>query len=312
MALRHFISAAVISIICCNALHAQDTENPRQANPEGPLYSLPYPPGEEFMVGLGYLQFPTHVGEYAIDWTMPEETPILAARDGVVTETVDSFSKSGLTDEFRNKGNFVVLKHDDGTFTLYYHLEYKGITVKPGQRVKEGEQIALSGNTGFSSTPHLHFLAFRQNGAGRNSFPILFKSPGNEPYAIYQGAKYLAPGGTPKSEEGPLKDIKGTGELSSIRPRLIELVRQEKDPEQAAIKLKQHLLKNRQTYHNLYKATFAKSQTGDKSAMKELQDFLNGMDLQAAPEIARLTSDSSAAGTANEAMLIWWALFSMN
>jgi hypothetical protein len=311
MPLRHFFSAVFTFIVCCVSIYAQDSQNVRQAKPAETLYSLPYSPGENFMVGQGYLEFPTHENEYAIDWTMPEETPILAARDGVVTEIVDRYSKSGLTDEFRNKSNYVILQHDDGTFTLYVHLAQNGVKVKVGQRVKEGEQIALSGNTGYSATPHLHFLAYRHSGSKRDSFPILFKSGGDQPYAIYQGAKYLAPGGDPKPDEGPLKGIQGTGELSSIRPKLIELVKQETNAEQAAVKLKSHLLENRKNYHDLYKKTFAKSQTGDKSAMKELKDFLDGMDLQAAPEIARLQHDPAATGTAGEALLVWWQLFSL-
>jgi hypothetical protein len=311
MTLRHHTIAVIIVTICCFSLQAQEQSNSRQAKPQNPLYSLPYPPGEAFAVGQSYLEFPTHENEYAIDWIMPEETPILAARDGMVTEIVDGFSKSGLTDEYRGKANYVVLQHADRTFTLYVHLAHNSIKVKVGQQVKEGEQIALSGNTGYSATPHLHFMAYRYNGAKRESFPVLFKSGTDEPYAIYREAKYLAPGGTPNPDEGPLKDIRGTGELSSIRPSLIVLVRKEPDAEQAAVKLKDRLLKNRKAYHDLYKKTFAKSQTGDKSAMKELQDFMNDMDLQAAPEIARLITDPASSGTANEAMQIWWALFSL-
>jgi Peptidase family M23 len=311
MPLRKYFSVIVVFLMSCIALQAQERRNLSQVSPPATLYSLPYPPGEEFTVGQGYLEFPTHQGLYAIDWIMPEETPILAARDGVVSEIVDQFSKSGLTDEFRNKANYIVLKHDNGTFTLYMHLAHNGINVKVGQRVKEGEQIALSGNTGYSTTPHLHFLAYRLNGARQDSFPVLFKSGSDEPFVIYREAKYLAPGGAPKPDEGPLKGITGTGELSSIRPLLIKLVKQETDAEQAAIKLKEHLLKNRKAYHELYKNTFAKSQSGDKSAMKELQNFLGSMDLQADPEIARLRTDPASESVANEALLVWWGLYSL-
>jgi hypothetical protein len=311
MSTKHFFSAIIIILCGCLNIRAQEQTNQQKIEPQGPLYSLPYPPGEEFMVGLGYLEFPTHTNDYAVDWTMPEETPIMAARDGTVVEVVDSFTKSGLTEEFRNKANYIILRHDDNTYTLYVHLAKGGMKVKVGQKVKEGEQIALSGNTGYSSTPHLHFMAYRFGSQRRESFPTRFKSPTDEPYSIYAGAKYLAPGGQPKEEDGPLKGIRGTGELSSIRPKLIELVKGEKDAEQAATKLKSHLLKNRAAIHDLYKKTFAKSQTGDKSAMRELQDFLGEMDLQASPEIARLLKDPNAESTANEAVQVWWQLFSL-
>lgn len=276
-----------------------------------PLYSLPYPPGEEFLVGQGYLDFPTHEGQYAIDWLMPEGTPILAARKGVVVEAIDVFSKSGLTSDFWNKANRVVVQHDDGTFALYYHLLHQGIKVKVGQQVSEGQELALSGNTGYSATPHLHFMVYRQTNGGMESFPVLYRSGTDEPFAIVRGAKYRAPGGSPKPEEGPLKGIRGTGQLSSIRPTLVALVKKAASPAEAAVKLKAHLLENRVAYHKTYKDVFAKAQTGDKTAMRELQDFLEGMDLHTQPEIARLLVDPETESTAGEAMNIWWGLFAL-
>ena len=47
--------------------------------------------------------------------------------------------------------------HDDGTMALYAHLREGGVLVRVGQRVEKGQQIGLSGNTGFTSGPHLHF-----------------------------------------------------------------------------------------------------------------------------------------------------------
>jgi hypothetical protein len=68
-------------------------------------------------------------------------------------------------------------------------------------------------------------------------------------------------------------------------------------------------LKNREQYKKAYRDCFARSRNGDRQAMRELQDFLNGMDLQSQPEIARLVIDPSTEGTANEALLVWWDLF---
>lgn len=291
----------VFIIICIMPLHAQG----------GTLWSLPYEPGSSFLVGQGYLEGPTHDDIYAIDWLMPEETPVVAARDGVVVEAVDSFSKSGLTEEMKNKANYLVLRHEDSSRSHYLHLAQGGVKVKIGQAVKEGEVIALSGNTGYSSTPHLHFFVDRLENGRAVSFPVLYKSGGDEPFEIVHGGKYLAPGGKAEEEDGPLAGIKGTGELSSIRPKLIEVVKAAKTPEQAAIDLKKYLLAHRAEIKKTYKATFAKSQKGDKAAMKELQDYLGGMDLQTQPEIAKLLADPSAQSTANEAMQIWWELFAM-
>ena len=58
-------------------------------------------------------------------------------------------------------GNFVVLNHGNGFFTLYGHLS--NVTVKAGQTVAQGEQVGNVGSTGFSTGPHLHFEC-RQNG----------------------------------------------------------------------------------------------------------------------------------------------------
>lgn len=296
-------------VLSSTRLAAQNGMRPADVAPVGPLYSLPYEPGATFEVGQGYLDFPTHENEYAIDWIMPEETPILAARAGVVIEAVDSFSKSGLTDDMKAKGNYIRIQHEDQSRALYYHLAYQGAKVKVGETVQEGQVIALSGNTGYSGTPHLHFTVDWPEGGRYLSIPVLFKSGNETPFDIVRGGKYRAPGGKAAAEHGPLRDVAGTDELSSIRPELIALVREESDAERAAVRLKRHLLDHRAAYHAEYKEVFARSQNGDKPSMKELQLFLNDMDLHSQPDIARLLIDPASANTANEAMLIWWELF---
>lgn len=311
MILRNVLVVGGIMIaFCSTSLVAQNGMRPTDVKPVGPLCSLPYEPGSAFVVGQGYLEFPTHENQYAIDWTMPEETPILAVRAGVVTEVVDSFSKSGMTEDMKTKGNYVRITHDDGSRALYYHIAHNGAKVKVGQDVKEGQLIAISGNTGFSPTPHLHFMVDRLEDGKYVSVPTLFKSGTDEPFDIVHGGKYVAPGGKAKPDEGPLRGVEGTGELSSIRPRLIALIKAEKDPEKAAALLKRHLLDNRASYHKKYKEVFAKSQKGDKPSMKELELFLNAMDLHSQPDIARLVTAPASASTANEALLIWWQLYS--
>lgn len=301
----------VFAIFFAVPLFAEDAPRPERAKPDAPSFSLPYEPGTAFLVGQGYFEFPTHENAYAIDWIMPEETPIVAAGDGTVVEAVDSFSKSGLTEDMKSKSNYVVIEHPNGTRSHYFHLAQNGVKVKIGQKVKEGEVIALSGNTGFSSTPHLHFFIDKQVGGQWTTFPALYKSGEAEPFDIVPGGKYLAPGGKTEAEEGPLAGVQGTGELTSIRPKLVEIVKAAKTPEQAAVDLKKHLLANRASYKKIYKETFAKAQKGDKSAMKELQDYMQGMDLQSQPDIARLLEDPDAKGTTNEAMLVWWELFAL-
>ena len=64
--------------------------------------------------------------------------------------------------------------HDDGTYAIYAHLNTNSIRVKPGDKVRRGQYIADSGNTGFSSGPHLHFAVVRNVGMEIQSLPVIF------------------------------------------------------------------------------------------------------------------------------------------
>ena len=57
-------------------------------------------------------------------------------------------------------GNRIVLRHKNSEYTAYEHLKYRGSNVKAGQSVRKGQVIGWSGNTGYSSRPHLHFEVF--------------------------------------------------------------------------------------------------------------------------------------------------------
>jgi murein DD-endopeptidase MepM/ murein hydrolase activator NlpD len=85
---------------------------------------------------------------------MPIGSPIIAARSGEVVHVVEVHDNGT-----RKPGeeNVVVIKHSDGTFGRYYHLTKEGVLVTVGQSVKQGQRIALSGDSGASAGPHLHF-----------------------------------------------------------------------------------------------------------------------------------------------------------
>ena len=110
---------------------------------------------------------------YAMDIAMPEGTPIIAARSGVVVKTENEQAGRGSD----ASGNFVRVRHDDGTEGVYLHLKQGSVSVRVGQRVAVGNPLALSGNTGNSSGPHLHFVVQRATEAGLVSIPYEFNQP---------------------------------------------------------------------------------------------------------------------------------------
>ena len=135
-------------------------------------YPLPWR-GGPFRVSQGANGQYSHFGpknRYAIDIAMPEGTPIIAARGGVVIKTENSQDGRG-TDA---SGNFVRVLHNDGTMGVYLHLKKGSVSVREGQQVTVGSPLALSGNTGNSSGPHLHFVVQRNTGMGLVSIPYQF------------------------------------------------------------------------------------------------------------------------------------------
>ena len=144
------------------------------------LYQLPYPENESFVVSQSFNGEFSHLdggNQYAIDFAMPIGTDIIAARAGKVIKTVDEFRFAGTSDHYYNKANYVLIEHKDGSIGGYYHLDYQAVYVNVGDTVITGEKIAESGNTGFSTGPHLHFaITTPINGKEIKSFPFIFAS----------------------------------------------------------------------------------------------------------------------------------------
>ena len=88
---------------------------------------------------------------------------ILAAADGVVVKVSDKHPDSRVTgyevfcDAWDIRGNHIVIKHADREYSVSCHLAPNSISVKVGDRVKQGDVIAKCGNSGNTSEPHLHF-----------------------------------------------------------------------------------------------------------------------------------------------------------
>jgi murein DD-endopeptidase MepM/ murein hydrolase activator NlpD len=159
------------------------------------LYALPYAKGKSFRVLQGYNSRFSHRGreEYAVDFDMPEGTPVHAARAGVVARVVETNDRGCWEDGCGRYANYIVVLHSDGTTGEYYHLRQNGALVREGDSVARGQLIGRSGNTGHTSMPHLHFAVYRATIDGQTqSIPVRFQSADGIVTAPRRGAYYLA------------------------------------------------------------------------------------------------------------------------
>ena len=161
---------------------------------DGVVYSLPYAAGHTFRLAQGYDGQFTHQKTYALDWSMPERTPVHAARGGVVAFVEDRYEAGGTEDRYREAANVVILRHDDGTLGSYAHLARNGVFVRVGQRVARHQVLGVSGNTGFSSGPHLHFEVFTvRPDLSRETLPVRFRLADGSAVLLEEGRFYQAP-----------------------------------------------------------------------------------------------------------------------
>lgn len=140
------------------------TVTPGALNPEPDRrfsYRLPFRPDQPARIGQAFAGQFSHQAphsRHAVDFTLPVDTPVLAARAGTVMDVERHFHLAGQNPKIDGpRANHVRIAHDDGSMAVYAHLDYNGVNVQPGQRVEAGQQIGRSGNTGFSTGPHLHF-----------------------------------------------------------------------------------------------------------------------------------------------------------
>lgn len=106
---------------------------------------------------------PAHIGKlkHSLDFYAPEGTQIRAALDGKVVWLKNNSKAGGCNKKkYWGEGNRIVLKHKNNEYSAYEHNKYKSAKVKVGQKVRQGQIIALTGNTGWTYSPHLHFEVF--------------------------------------------------------------------------------------------------------------------------------------------------------
>ncbi len=147
------------------------------------VYALPYEAGTAHRIIQGYFGPFSHKERAALDFKMKRGTKILAAREGVVVRVKEDGDRGGWNKKYRPYGNNIVIQHPDGSRSGYWHLQFNGALVNVGDTVQKGQVIALSGKTGYTATPHLHFLVWRSSGGQWQQVATRFQTS--------NGIKYL-------------------------------------------------------------------------------------------------------------------------
>ena len=131
------------------------------------IYHLPYEENKTHLLVQGYFSRYTHKNRAALDFKMKKGTKICAVRDGIVVRLKEDGNKGGSDSKFRSFGNFVVIQHQDSSRTGYWHLQFNGVLVNVGDTVKQAQIIGLSGRSGYTYFPHLHFIVWRSDKKGQ-------------------------------------------------------------------------------------------------------------------------------------------------
>ena len=123
-----------------------------------PVINPPFQKNKTFLIGQSFHGRVSHQGAlnaYAVDLAMPKGEPVCAVKAGTVSALKDVDQAMKADKRFR-EDNFVLIKHNDKTWSVYGHLAPGSISVKKRQKIKKGECFASVGNTGYSTAPHLH------------------------------------------------------------------------------------------------------------------------------------------------------------
>lgn len=212
---RRTIPLILMSVLACSTEPASppaDLQEPGEGGKADLWHSnqtipLPFPSGWNVQISQGYHGYFTHHGDetYAVDFVADEGTEIAAVRSGRVVEAREGSNQGCATEQCADMANYIIVDHGDGTFGQYYHLRQNGVLPAVGQSVCRGEVIALSGNTGWSSGPHLHLQITNVLG---ETLPLLFEEleapqgvPGGGPVDGLRGVPF--PGAEAVSQNVP-------------------------------------------------------------------------------------------------------------
>ena len=116
-----------------------------------------------FHMKLKETDIPSHEGPFkgAIDFLVALGTPVLASRDGMIVDVIDAHDKFGPTEEYKEDLNYITLLHENGEYSQLAHLARGSAMVSLGEDVKVGQEIGISGNSGWMTEPQIHMLVFR-------------------------------------------------------------------------------------------------------------------------------------------------------
>ncbi len=159
-------------------------------------YAPPFASGQRFPISQAFNGAFSHQhpqSRYAVDIALPLGTPVRAARAGVVMEIAADFLDGGADPKYQTRANAVRILHEDGTMAVYAHLQADSVRVTRGQRVERGAWLANSGNTGFSTGPHLHFVVQRNAGMELVSVPFEFADRDGRGITPVEGMLLTAP-----------------------------------------------------------------------------------------------------------------------
>jgi murein DD-endopeptidase MepM/ murein hydrolase activator NlpD len=190
--MKYTVIFVLLLIISCVGISQQqysirDLKEGKFIDDSSYVYSLPFENKKKVFLIQAYDSKMSHKGELALDFKVKKKTKICAARDGVVIGAREDSDKGGLKPENMSDGNYISIQHYDGSIAHYWHLLKDGVMVNVGDSITKGQLIGLSGNTGYSAFPHLHFEVIGNDGKGNiKQLPTRFYTN--------KGTIYLRPG----------------------------------------------------------------------------------------------------------------------
>lgn len=138
------------------------------------VHYLPFREGTKTRIMQGFHGYLSHKEDlaYSVDLECDEGDPITATRSGRVWSLREDSDEGCASPACMDQANYVILDHGDGTYGEYYHLRQFGVLVEEGEHVCAGDVVAICGNTGYSTGPHLHFAV---TDLTRRTVPFQFK-----------------------------------------------------------------------------------------------------------------------------------------